>query len=152
MLSELHYYQKTTIGHMGWPDLDDILEESSIARVVATIHESTKSSLIVDIVESQEAIHKRRTHDENVSRVVSEASKVNAIVELTGRRLKDLVILQYLPNKEALVNLNMWENSLANVAGLEEYPRLQELNLRENQLQSFEGILNLRELQSLNLH
>lgn len=98
--------------------------------MIVVIDQTSKSALIVDIVESEEDIEAcliKREGEKTISEV--NRSKLN-FVELTSKSLTDISLLSGIEAKKNIKILNLWENKIKNIDLLSEFKEVRELFLR----------------------
>ena len=107
--------------------------------------------LIVDIIESAREIESYRRLRRSLATVKSLNTNKGTYLELTSNKIEDIAFLDDIEEKEEIITLNLWENSISDIGILKKFPNVEELYLEENLITSIEPILVMNHLQLLGL-
>ena len=111
------------------------------------IDEPSKSTLIVDIFESEDEIESCLIK-KKVEKNILEVNRLGLnFLELTSKNLVDISPLNGINRKKNIKVLNLWENKIKNIDLLHEFKEVKELFLRENQVESIEPLLGMKHLE-----
>lgn len=72
-------------------------------------------------------------------------------LEIKGKKIEDISLIERLEEFPHLVSLNLAENQITEISGLSDLKSLRSLNLADNEITEIKGLENLIKLKNLNL-